>query len=419
MKEMSARPYQSVFCGMALAEELLGAVRALDAPPVVIVTAPDLRAGLGAVDQGAFDCLVVPVEPLQLALALRRLAALESFRREPRAAPRGPARPAERAGEIPQMAGMVGASRSMREVFQIIEKIAQHKASVMICGESGTGKELVARAIHDLGPRRHKRFVAVNCGAIPGNLLESELFGHRRGAFTDAIRDKPGLFETADDGTLFLDEIGELPLNLQVKLLRAIQEEEIRRIGDNSTIKVDVRLIAATLRDLSKDVAAGRFREDLYYRLNVVPVTLPPLRERREDIPYLVEHFIRKHAGKHADRITGVSEEAMALLRDYSWPGNIRELENTIERAMVLCDGSLMGGHLFADKIGPTIERPGSAPDPESRPEGLSLKKATRAVEVTLIRKALEVAGGHRLSAAKLLEISHRALLYKLKEYGL
>jgi two-component system response regulator AtoC len=418
MREISARPRQSVFCGVALAEELLGAVRGLDAPPVVIVTAPDLQAGLRAVELGAFDCLITPVEPLQLALALRRLGALESLRRDSHAAPRGSARPADKAGEIPQMAGMVGASRSMREVFQTIEKIAQHKASVMICGESGTGKELVARAIHDLGPRRHKHFVAINCGAIPGNLLESELFGHRRGAFTDAVRDKPGLFETADGGTLFLDEIGELPLNLQVKLLRAIQEEEIRRIGDNSTIKVDVRLIAATLRDLSKDAATGRFREDLFYRLNVVPVTLPPLRERREDIPYLVEYFIRKHASKHNDRITGVSEEAMTLLRGYSWPGNIRELENTIERAMVLCEGSLMEGHLFADKIAPAIA-PGSAPRPDPRPEGLSLKKATRALEVTLIRKALELTGGHRPNAAKLLEISHRALLYKLKEYGL
>jgi two-component system response regulator AtoC len=321
-------------------------------------------------------------------------------------------------GEIPQMAGMVGASRCMREVFHTIEKIAQHKASVMISGESGTGKELVARAIHDLGPRRNKNFVAVNCGAIPGNLLESELFGHRRGAFTDAVRDKPGLFEIADGGTLFLDEIGELPLNLQVKLLRAIQEEEIRRIGDTSTIKVNVRLIAATLRDLSRDVAAGRFREDLFYRLNVVPVCLPPLRERRDDIPYLVEHFVRKHAGKHNDEITGVSEEAMALLRDHSWPGNIRELENTIERAMVLCDAPLMGGHLFADKIGQTIRAP-SAPAPDPNPRGLSIKKATRAVEVELIRKALEVTGGNRPNAAKLLDISYRNLLYKIKEYGI
>ncbi len=226
---------------------------------------------------------------------------------------------------------MIGASEPMLRVFETIDKIAHHKANVLITGESGTGKELVARAIHDRGPRAAARFVAVNCGAIPANLLESELFGHKRGAFTDAVRDKAGLFEEADGGTLFLDEIGELPIGLQVKILRAIQEEEIRRIGDNHTIDVDVRVITATLRDLAQDVRDGRFREDLYYRLNVLPIELPPLRERRQDIGVLIDFFLTRYAEKHGSPVVALSQQARRMLEDYDWPGNIRELENTIE----------------------------------------------------------------------------------------
>jgi two-component system, NtrC family, response regulator AtoC len=312
--------------------------------------------------------------------------------------------------------GMVGLSRGMQEVFRTIEKVAQHKASVLITGESGTGKELVARAIHRLGPRAHERFVAINCGAIPATLLESELFGYRRGAFTDAVRDKAGLFEEATGGTLFLDEIGELPVELQVKILRALQEEEIRRIGDNASIKIDVRVIAATLRDLSDDIRTGHFREDLFYRLNVLPIALPPLRDRREDIPALVGHFVERHSARHpGSTVVGVSPDAMKLLCSYAWPGNIRELENAIERAMVLCEGTEVEPAMLGEALRQT-------PDPIQQQLGgtdLSIKKTTRIVEEELIRRALASTNGNRTNAAKLLEISHRALLYKIKEYGL
>jgi two-component system response regulator AtoC len=263
----------------------------------------------------------------------------------------------------------------------------------------------------------------VNCGAIPEALLESELFGHKKGAFTDASRDKRGLFEEASGGTLFLDEIGELPLPLQVKLLRALQEEEIRRVGDNREIAIDVRVVAATVRDLAAEVKAGRFREDLFYRLNVLPVQLPPLRERREDIPLLVEHFVRRYAEKHAAsgmRVTGVAPETMELLLAYAWPGNVRELENTIERAMVLCDGQRIEPATLEDRIRQSLSPSGPDRVRGALAQGeLSIKKTTRILEEELIRKALGATGGNRTNAAKILEISHRALLYKIKEYGI
>jgi two-component system response regulator AtoC len=325
-------------------------------------------------------------------------------------------RPAAPVREGDRLEGMVGASRSMQEVFRTIEKVAQHKASVLITGESGTGKELVARAIHRLGPRADQPFIAINCGAIPATLLESELFGYRRGAFTDAVRDKAGLFEEATGGTLFLDEIGELPVDLQVKILRALQEEEIRRIGDNASIKIDVRVIAATLRDLGEDIRTGHFREDLFYRLNVLPIALPPLRERREDIPALIDHFVQRYGARHpGSPVTGVSADAMKLLCAYAWPGNIRELENAIERAMVLCDGTEVEPAMLSEALRAT-------PDPIQHHLGgadLSIKRTTRIVEEELIRRALAETHGNRTNAAKLLEISHRALLYKIKEYGL
>ena len=441
LAELAAQTYDGIFCSVPLVGPLLDAMRSPparepepDDEPLLIATcggpsgatSGDEVDSLGALDRGAFDCLMMPVEAAALAIALRRASKFEQLRRRIRAHVVPAAPPQDKAshaaamepgtdgGPAPIMtAGMVGTSEPMQEVFRIIAKIAQHKASVLIQGESGTGKELVARAIHDLSPRRNQRFVAINCGAIPANLLESELFGHRRGAFTDAVRDKLGLFEAADGGTLFLDEIGELPVGLQVKLLRAIQEEEIRRIGDSNTIKIDVRIIAATLRDLSSDVGQGRFREDLFYRLNVVPVMLPPLRDRRSDIRPLVRYFLERYARKHGDAIKSVSGAAMSLLEDYAWPGNIRELENTIERAMVLSDESAIAPASLPPKIASerrSIELPFLGDD-------LSIKKATRLIERELIRRSLERTGGNRTRAAELLEISHRALLYKIKDY--
>jgi two-component system response regulator AtoC len=310
---------------------------------------------------------------------------------------------------------MLGKSEAMAHVFRTIEKAAEYKTTVLVSGESGTGKELVARALHRLGPRAEKPFVAVNCGAIPEALLESELFGHRRGAFTDATSDKRGLFEEADNGTIFLDEIGELPLALQVKLLRVLQESTLRRLGDTRDKSIDVRVIAATVRDLKKEVEEHRFREDLYYRLNVLQVVVPPLRERTEDIPLLVEHFLERHNARLGTRIRGLEPKAQKLIYGYAFPGNVRELENTIERAVVLAEGDLIRDVDLPDRI-----REPSDPIKTMLASGeVSIKKTTRFVEETLIRRALDHTGGNRTQAAKLLEISHRALLYKIKDYGI
>jgi two-component system response regulator AtoC len=303
----------------------------------------------------------------------------------------------------------------MEDVLRKARKAAEYKTTVLLGGESGTGKELVARAIHAQSPRASAPFVAVNCGAIPESLLESELFGHKKGAFTDAYRDKRGLFEEASGGTLFLDEIGELPLALQVKLLRVLQEQTLRAVGAVADTRIDVRVIAATIRDLQTEVREGRFREDLFYRLNVVYLHLPPLRERREDIPTLIEHFLAKYNAKLGMSVDGVSPEAMKLLLDHPWPGNVRELENTIERAMVLADGNRIEPECLPDKVR-------EAADPVRmtlRSGELSIKKTVRIIEEELIRKALRETRGNRTNAAKILEISHRALLYKIKEYGI
>ena len=307
----------------------------------------------------------------------------------------------------------------MEEVVDTIFKIADFKTTILLTGESGTGKELIAKAIHQTSTRRTKAFIPINCGAIPENLIESELFGHKRGSFTDAVKDKRGLFEEAEGGTILLDEIGELPSHLQVKILRALQESEIRSVGNNESIPIDVRIIAATLRDLESDVLEGRFRDDLYYRLNVVSIHIPPLRDRKEDIPVLANHFIDKQRKRLALPISGISKEAMVKLIDHSWPGNIRELENCIERAMILSSGDV----IEVDSLPPAISGVKSAPENSQNsilaPDELSIKVQSRLLETHLISKALEQTNGNRTHAAKLLEISHRTLLYKLKEYGL
>jgi two-component system response regulator AtoC len=255
--------------------------------------------------------------------------------------------------------------------------------------------------------------VPINCGAIPENLLESELFGHKKGAFTDATSDRRGLFEEASGGTLFLDEIGELPLNLQVKLLRALQEEQIRRLGDPRDIKVDVRIITATHRDLAAEAKAGRFREDLFYRINVLPIAIPPLRARREDINLLVDHFVTRNNARLGTQIRGLSSEARKLLLEYAWPGNVRELENTIERAMVLADGEILEATDLPERVREALD-----PVQVQLTSGeLSIKKTTAAIEEILIRRALAKTKGNRTRAAEILEISHRALLYKIKDY--
>ena len=297
----------------------------------------------------------------------------------------------------------------------MVKRVSQSKSTILVTGESGTGKEMVAKAIHYNSPRSQGPFVAVNCGAIPETLLENELFGYEKGAFTDAKKEKRGSFEMAHDGTLFLDEIGEMSLSAQVKILRVLQEGEVKRLGSEHPLKIDVRIIAATIRDLAQAVADGKFREDLFYRLHVLPLQLPPLRERREDVPLLVNHFIQKYNQQHKMTMEGIAEEAMAMLLEYSWPGNVRELENAIERAMILSHGQ----KIDPDYLPPEIRGGARFPKDFFSPDQLSVKKATRILEADLIRRALKKTGGNRSQAARILEISHPALLSKIREYGI
>jgi DNA-binding NtrC family response regulator len=339
--------------------------------------------------------------------------------------------------------GLYGGSPAMTRIRELIDRVAASDATVLITGESGTGKEVVARAMHARGPRRDKRFVAINCGAIPEHLIESELFGHVRGAFTGAVADRPGCFRQADGGTLFLDEIGELPLHLQVKLLRVLQERTFRPVGGETNVAVDVRIIAATNRDLQAQVQAGKFREDLFYRLNVIAVELPPLRERREDIPLLIRHFLRQFSDMHERRVCRFSVGAGRLLLQHQYPGNIRELENIVEHAVALCDGeTATEEHLPPYLTGDTaLRRPGFTPEPvaiaanAAEPHApaawpapprlptptapVDLEADLAAYEKAILLRALDQAGGVKKRAAELLGINYRSLRHRLQKYGL
>jgi two-component system response regulator AtoC len=364
-------------------------------------------SAIEAMKAGAYDYITKPFKPDEVVLALAKAEERENLRREN-------ARLRAEMVSRHDFKGIIARSRAMDAVFRLISKVAEYRSTVLITGESGTGKELVAQAIHRASPWRDGPFVAVNCGAIPETLIESELFGHKRGAFTDAHADKPGLFAEAEGGTLLLDEIGELPLSLQVKLLRTLQEGTVRRLGDTKDMHIAVRIVAATVRNLEVEVRAGRFREDLFYRLNVLPVHLPSLRDRPEDIPLLTHHFIERCNARLGTKIQGLTHQAEKLLISYAWPGNVRELENTIERAMVLAEGD----QLTVDDL-PKQVKDLADPVRLSLGEGeLSIKKTVRVIEEELIRRALAKTGGNRTAAARHLEISHRALLYKIKEYG-
>jgi two-component system, NtrC family, response regulator AtoC len=388
--------------------DLLATLKAKQHPATVIVMSAygNVDLAIEAMKAGAYDYVSKPFKPDEIVLVLRKAEERETLRRENRAL-------REQIQKENQFESILAKSKEMLDIFRTISKIADFKTTVLVTGESGTGKELVARAIHTRSTRKAAPFVAINCGAIPENLLESELFGHKRGAFTDASSDRRGLFEEAHGGTLFLDEIGELPLNLQVKLLRVVQDESIRRLGDSKDIEVNVRLIAATHRDLSADVKAGRFREDLFYRINVLLIHIPPLRNRREDVNLLIDHFILRNNARLGTRSRGVSIEARKLLLEYGWPGNVRELENTVERAMVLAETDLL-------EVADLPERIRDALDPVQvhlASGELSIKRTAAAIEQILIRRALQKTKGNRTRAADLLEISHRALLYKIKDY--
>jgi two-component system response regulator AtoC len=390
--------------------DLVSDLRQRKTPATLLVMSAygNVELALDAIKAGAYDYIPKPFKPDEVILALRKAEERENLRRENRALK-------DEIQREHQFEAILARSDAMREIFRTIAKIADFKTTVLITGQSGVGKELVARALHRRSSRKSEPFVAINCGAIPEALLESELFGHKKGAFTDASSDKRGLFEEASGGTIFLDEIGEMPLPLQVKLLRVLQEETLRRLGDTRDIKVNTRIVAATNRDLQAEVKASRFREDLFYRLNVLHLHIPPLRERREDIGLLIDHFLQKNNARLGTNLKGVDSEARRLLSEYAWPGNVRELENTIERAMVLCEGEMITAQDLPQRI-----RDAQDPVQTQLSSGdLSIKKASRVVEEVLIRKALQRTKGNRTRAAEILEISHRALLYKIKNYNI
>lgn len=377
---------------------------------VLVMTAyGSIELATEAMKVGAYDYLPKPFGADEVLLTLRKAEERESLRKEVGRL-RSEVRADRRFGEI------VARSPAMIRALEVAAKVARHPSSVLISGASGTGKELVARLIHRESERADGPFVPVNCGAIPDTLLESEFFGYVRGAFTGADRDRGGLFEAADKGTLFLDEVGELPTNLQVKLLRALQEGEVRRLGGSESRKVDVRVIAASNRDLESFVQQGEFREDLYYRLAVVPIHLPPLSRRREEIPDLVFHFLERHRERLGVKVDTVAPEAMEAFLAYPWPGNIRELENLLERIAVLAEGTeIRVGDLPEDVLHPAPQRsPLDFSD-----DDLSVKRHSADLERVLIQRALERTGGNKTQAADLLELSPRALRYKIRDYGL
>jgi two-component system response regulator AtoC len=382
----------------------------LNGTTVIMMSAyGSIDTAIDAMKLGAYDYISKPFKTDEVYLTLKKAEERESLRKENR-------RLKERIQTIEgdyTFGNMVAKSKAMRDIFQLAEKAAQYKTTVLILGGSGTGKELIARGIHQAGQRSEAALVPVNCGGIPETLLESELFGYKKGAFTGAERNKNGLFQEADGGTILLDEIGELPLPLQVKLLRVLQENEIRPIGDSRSKKIDVRVIAATAKNLEEEVHKGTFRKDLYYRLNVLTIRLPPLIKRTDDIPLLCKHFIHRFNKILGKEVKGLTPDAMGQLLDYHWPGNVRELENVLERAMVIADDSqLLAKHLFLEQTGP-----GSDLQAPKAFVSLSLKSAQKVMEKDLITRALQKTGGNRTQSARLLEISHPSLLSKMKAY--
>jgi DNA-binding NtrC family response regulator len=366
-----------------------------------------IDSAVQAIKAGAYDYLTKPFKMDEIIVVVRRAMEERRLRAEVRAL-------REEVRTKYNFSNILGKSKPMQDLFALIRKVAGSRSTVLIQGKSGTGKELVAKAIHYNSRRRDRPLVTINCSAIPKDLLESELFGHVKGAFTGAVAHKRGLFEEADGGSLFLDEIGELSPELQVKLLRAVQEREIKRVGDTRTLSVDVRLIAATNRDLAQAVNEGSFREDLYYRLNVIPIVLPELRDRAEDIPLLATHFLMKY-GKEADPpIEGIAKEAMRLLLDYNWPGNVRELENVIERAVILGRGPQIRPEDLPTHLRTRQTLPHRGASTASAPPP-TLEEREREYIATV----LQATGWHRLRAADILGIDRRTLYRKIRTYGL
>jgi len=418
-----------------------------DVPVIMITAHGSVESAVEAVKLGAFDYVEKPFDQEQIRQIVAKAMRTHMLSRRD-------ARPEESASASRGRFRLVGESAAIRQVYQVVEKVANTPSTVLITGESGTGKELVARALHDNSSRRAGPFIKINCAAIPKTLMESELFGYEKGAFTGAVGSKPGRFELAHGGSLFLDEIGEIPVEMQVKLLRVLQESEFERVGGIKTIKVDVRLITATNRDLAAEITTGGFRDDLYYRLNVVPIHLPPLRERREDIPLLVDHFIARFNERLKKQIAGAAPEALERLVSHQWPGNIRELENVIERTILFCDDAQINLADLPGELGgtpnqamspptastedrsitaanssgnlPLVQNPTASPPTTLPPVGEevgSLKEAVRAeterVERELIQRALDETAGNVTQAARKLQISRKSLQTKMKELGL
>jgi DNA-binding NtrC family response regulator len=384
---------------------LLRALRAeLPECPVVLLTGRGtVQTAVQAIKEGAFDFIEKPLEIARLRVVLDRALEKKETMREVQALRR-------RLAALAPGTDMIGSGPVMQKVFELVKKVAPANASVVVTGESGTGKEVVARAIHSLSPRKDRPFVALNCGAIPATLIESELFGYERGAFTGADQRRLGNFELAHQGTLFLDEIGELPIELQAKFLRVLEDRRIRRLGGKSEVDVDVRVLCATNRDLKEEIKKGRFREDLYFRLHVFTIHLPALKERREDIPLLVQHFIEKFGSETGKHVQGVAPAAMAVLQDYAWPGNIRELRNTVERAMILVDGDVIGEEHLPPDMRPSR--------PESAMMRIPLGMPLRDVEKDYILASLQRNGGNKAKTAELLGISEKTLYNKLNRYA-
>src|SRR5712692_3675220 len=387
--------------------ELLAAIRRQNMrSPVIVMTAfGSIEVAVEAMKTGATDFLLKPFSLDHLMAVVHKALEVRALRDENRQL-------REELGRRYTFDNIIGRSAPMQEIFATISRVAPTRATVLLAGESGVGKDLIARAIHFHSPRRDRPFVKINCTAIPENLMESELFGYEKGAFTGAAQSKPGKFEQADTGTVLLDEIGDVPASIQVKLLRVLQEREFERLGSNKTVHTDVRVIAATNQDLRAALEQGTFREDLYYRLNVVPISIPPLRARREDIPFLAEHFVRTFGADNASPVQSITEAAIKKLTEYHWPGNVRELQNVIERSLVLCSGTTLdAGDIKLETAPRTRAQTGE----HLLPDGMTLDE----YEQSIIREALQRAEGNKSQAARLLGLTRNALRYRLTQMGL
>ena len=388
--------------------ELLERIKEMspDTEVVVFTAYGSIESAVEAMKKGAWDYIVKPFEPEKVLLTAKKIFEHQALVRENLYLK-------EELGREYRFENIVGRSEKMQRIYQVIRKVAPTNANVLIYGESGTGKELIAHAIHYNSPRRDRRFVKVSCAALSQNLIETELFGHEKGSFTGAYTRRKGRFEVADGGTLFLDEVGEIPPEVQVKLLRVLQEHEFERVGGTETIKVDVRIISATNKDLWEEVRQGRFREDLFYRLNVVPIFVPPLRERKEDIPLLAKEFLKKYSLEMNKKIKKISKKAMELLMDYDWPGNVRELENTIERAVVFAKGEVITPDVL------NLDQSPISGDGGRRTGTFNSSKSLYEREKSLISEVLEEANWNLARAARILQISRTTLYSKINKYGL